>query len=361
MIRTLLGAAALLGMAGALTATACGAKSGLPVPDTVSEGAGGDAGVSCLPGIITLTKAQPTILFVIDRSGSMGGHLGKNSGSSSRWKILGSALAATLPEVDDKMAIGALIFPSSGFGAGGPTCAVPGAPDLAPGLGHVGLLLSLMQFTSPHGATPTAAAIDAASAQLQGVRAAKDARALVLATDGGPDCNESLDASTCRCANGGNGCKGHAGRCLDDARTEERIAAALADGLPTYVIGIQDEGDDTLTDVLDAMADAGGRPKLTGGSRYYAARSEGELTEALAVIRDQVGACVFLTSSVPDTNGSIEVTLNGGTLPFDPTGAEGWSWSDQENGEMVLHGKACMAAIAAGGAGLQAQVACQGP
>ena len=155
------------------------------------------------------------------------------------------------------------------------------------------------------------------------------------------DCNDALDPSTCRCVNGMQSCKGKSSRCLDDVRTEERIAAALAVGLPTYVIGIQDEGDDALTDVLDSMADAGGRPKLDGGQRYYAARSEGELTSALAVIRDQVGACVYLASSVPDPQGSITVSLGGATIPHDPSGIEGWTWADQANGEIILAGSAC--------------------
>jgi hypothetical protein len=339
-------------------AASCGARSGLPVPEVEQGGHGGEGGIACVPGIIALTKAQPTIMFVIDRSGSMGRHFG--NGQGTRWEILGSALSATLPSVDQAMAIGALIYPKGGQGNGA-TCAVPAAPDLAPATGHVSLLLTLMSFTSPGGSTPTAAAMDTAAALLVNVRAASTARALVLATDGGPDCNDALDPSTCRCVNGMQSCKGKSSRCLDDVRTEERIAAALAVGLPTYVIGIQDEGDDSLTDVLDAMADAGGRPKLDGGQHYYAARSEGELTSALAVIRDQVGACVYLASSVPDPQGSITVSLGGVTIPYDPAGIEGWSWADQSNGEIVLAGSACVAATAAGHAGLQATVGCQGP
>ena len=131
-------------------------------------------------------------------------------------------------------------------------------------------------------------------------------------------------------------------------------------GLPTYVIGIQAEGDSPFSDVLDAMASAGGRPKVGGDQQYYAARSQAELDAALAAIRDQVGHCTYLSSSVPDDDGAITVTLGDTAIPHDTTGAEGWTWGSKSNGEIVLVGSACAAAATAGSPALTADVQCKG-
>src|SRR5205814_552534 len=135
--------------------------------------------------------------------------------------------------------------------------------------------------------------------------------------------------------------------CLDDARTVQRIADVAGMGTPTYVIGIQGDADDQLTDVLNAMADAGGRPKLDGGNHYYAARSSDELNLAFSTIRDQV-QCTYLTSSVPDPGGSIAILLNGQPLPYDPNGLTGWKWGSRANGEILLSPGACAEAVSPG-------------
>ena len=339
---------------------ACGARSSLPYPDS---GAGGDAAspaVACSTGTITLTKADPTLMLVLDRSGSMDSPLGASSGGASRWEILTQALGSTLPAVDDTMEIGALLYPEEGaLGPGSHgsfSCEVPGSPDLSPKTGNVSALLSIMGSTFPAGATPTAAALDSAASALSSVRAATAARALVLATDGGPNCNSSLDADSCECISGGQHCH-DATMCLDDTNTVDRIAHYEKLGLPTYVIGILDPDDTQFTSVLDAMAKAGGRAKTTGTESYYPATSASELNDALSVIRDQV-ACTYLTTSVPDVGGTISVLVNGTTLVFDTSGAAGWSWANQRNGEIVLAPDACAVAAAAPAGTIVAKVIC---
>ena len=194
--------ASLAVVAGATSLGAgCGARTGLMVDGVVADAnavtdvsdaeAGADV-VTCTPGVITLAKATPAVMFVLDRSGSMADSLGATNGNQSKWTLLANALRATLPTVDDAMQIGALFFPSAGAGGpGGSQCSVPGAPDLSPATGNVQPLLKLMQQTRPNGGTPTADALQVAAARLLGVRAASTARALVLATDGAPDCDAS--------------------------------------------------------------------------------------------------------------------------------------------------------------------------
>ena len=86
------------------------------------------------------------------------------------------------------------------------------------------------------------------------------------------------------------------------------------------------------------MAVAGGRPQA-GAHKYYAATSEQELDGALVAIRDKVGACTYLTPSVPDAQGHITLAIDGKPVVLDD--ANGWAWIDQSNGELVLSGDAC--------------------
>jgi len=324
---------------------ACGRGTPLRVPYQPVD-AGVDGGVPCIPGIVTLTRARATVLFVLDRSGSMRDPFG----DTSRWGALERGLSQSLPAVDQTMAVGAYLFPSSSG------CTVQVNANLLPATGNVTSLVNLLRSTSPNGGTPTADALQAAAAALSRVRAARSARALVLATDGAPGCNRALNPLTCVCTTVGP-CDLNPANCLDDVRTLERMTAITATGLPTWVIGIQDLSDTVFVDVLDRMAVAGGRPRATS-PRFYPAASPAELEAALVAIRDQVGGCTFLTISVPDAQGDIRVRLNGVEVTEDPSGAQGWSWADRTNGELVFAGQAC--AQAAQLAVVTAQVGCSG-
>ena len=219
---TLRAAGAACGIAAALAS--CGARTGLlaPEPDASVIDAGDDAeAVKCHPGSFTLAKARPTVMFVVDRSGSMNTRF---SSAGSRWAVLGKALASALPPVDPTMQIGLLVFPLAGSSRSDTSCGLPGAVNLLPALHNVQPLLGVLGSTGAGGATPTADAISLAGKALLGVRTAKSARAMVLATDGGPNCNSALDPATCVCADLGQNCRRDGALCLDDKRTVSRIA-----------------------------------------------------------------------------------------------------------------------------------------
>ena len=316
----------------------------------IAEDAGSDidAGmVPCTPGRIALTPAVPVVMFVLDRSASMNTSFGA---AGNRWQSLTAAFGQALPAADQTMQVGALVFP---VGAGGQSCSAPGGANLSPAIGNVPALLRLMRVTSPAGSTPTSDAMDSAAAAVRGIRAAGTARALVLATDGAPDCNTALDPRTCVCVSN-TGCT--ATRCLDDARTVDRIRALTASGLPTYVIGIQRESETALVAALNAMAVAGGRPRTGASQQYYPATSDAALQTALVTIRDQVKGCVFLTTSVPDAEGSFTLTL--GDTPIVEDDSNGWRWSNRANGELLLSGEACALAERQAAPALTAIVAC---
>jgi len=142
----------------------------------------------------------------------------------------------------------------------------------------------------------------------------------VLATDGAPTCTANPLAGT-----------------LSELRR------AAADGIPTYVIGVADDA--TLRASLQAMAEAGSRAR-TGSQGFYSAQSPADLRLAFRTIRDQVGSCSFLTSSVPDSDGGIKVTFERDVVPADDGGTGGWRWTDRDNGELALVGPVCASAVA---------------
>lgn len=282
--------------------------------------AGVDAGLDagfvpkpCIDGTFSLSPAEPVVMMVLDRSCSMDALI---SPTQTRWEALVASLQATLPQVDQRMQLGGLAFPSSNTDA----CIVPSVAGIWPARGNVPLLLSNLGALTPSGPTPTQSALNVASQVLRGRRAGNSARALVLATDGEPTCTSSP---------------------LDDVLLELRRAAT--DGIPTYVIGIADDA--TLRPSLQAMAVAGSRPR-PGAQAFYSAQSPAELQLAFRTVRDQVGACSFLTSSVPDGDGGIRVTFEGAELPVDVNGSGGWRWTDRENGELALVGAVCSRAVA---------------
>jgi hypothetical protein len=320
-----------------LALAACGRTEPYRFTARGGTDAGADAGqpvVGCTPGMIGLAKATPKVMFVLDRSTSMNSPFGATR--ASRWRSLSGALTRVLPPSDSKMAIGALLFPQ-GIGS---SCAAPAGANLPPALGNVPPLVALLVNTQPGGQTPTAQAVQAAGAILVSERAAKGARAVVLATDGAPHCNASLDPNTCTCADSSRRCNA-ATLCLDDVRTVNAIAGLKVLGIPTWVLGIQDNST-TAIGVLNAMARAGGRAR-TGTTAYYAVSSETALDTALTDIRNQVGGCVFLSSSVPSEGGRIDVRVDGESVLADPV--DGWAWTDLSNGELELSGAACDALL----------------
>lgn len=310
-----------------------------------------DAGTKpCIEGRFPLAPATPVVVLVLDKSGSMAERFGGPT-TDTKWNALRDSLRTTLPAVNETMQLGLLLYPVSI----NQSCSSFVRPNLDPALRQVPTIIQALDDALPAGGTPTADAIQAAANSLLDRRTASTARALVLATDGVPNCNSVLNPRTCVCS-ATPPCSALA--CVDDDRSVLRVSNIADAGIPTYVIGIESNTGSSF-DSLDRMAVAGGRalPAAPGGRRYYAATNSAELAQAFSSIRDQVARCTFLTSSVPNATGSIRVEADERVVPFDPSGVMGWSWSDRPNGEVVFRGAACNQ-VMMGVQKLEAVVAC---
>lgn len=309
--------------------------------------------IGCVPGKFTFSLATPQLMFVLDRSGSMDFSLTANEpappGQPSRWSALEASLAQTITPFTNEIAMGARFFPSANADGFDPVQAcIQDAPSAAitPALGNAATILSRFQTTTPIGGTPTALALQQAAQEVSTSRAL--ARAIVVATDGAPNCNAALDGDTCTCTSSNplactNSASGGT-NCLDDVRTVQTVTNIYGTRkIPVYVVGIGVTG--SFASTLDAMAIAGGRPR-SGSPKYFAADTPAELTSAFTIIRDSVAKCSYITPSSPNDPDAIVVELAGQTIQRDPNHVDGWDWIDQDYGHVQLYGSACALATA---------------
>jgi hypothetical protein len=175
---------------------------------------------------------------------------------------------------------------------------------------------------------------------------------VILATDGGPNCNlrASCDAAHCLaniegvgdCSNGNNCCDPQdptygPSDCLDTEPTKAAIANLLASGISTYVIGLPSSGTSSYASVLDAMAVAGGTARPSEPF-YYAVNAVSELDQVLQSIGATVIlSCQFALASVPPEPNKVNVYFDSDVVAQDDT--NGWAWISAT--DLELRGDAC--------------------
>jgi len=342
---------------------ACGAKTGLLLPDGgpdayvpppdawIPPDVGPDVppidGCTDIP--FTLAPEPAEVVFVVDRSNSMALGLDgmpTDDFERSRWRVLGNVLDDTL-RTEPLILAGAKFFPDdlSGFPMPGPAevCAVSSVIDVRPGGGSTDRIIRVFDATLPFGGTPTVSAIEASAEFLRDRSRPGVPQFIVLATDGGPNCNPpDLPLGVCRCAGEPASCLDPTfGRvnCLDDVRAVE-VIGDIARDIPVFVIGFDDTTRPDLTEILENMAVAGGRPRPIGaGRRFYEVQSRSDLESALGAIAGEVARCRLYTDFVADEGLAVTIRVNDTPIPEDPE--NGWVWRDRDMGEIELVGDAC--------------------
>lgn len=353
MARAALVSAATLPLGGALAS--CGKDPmGAPRPGSGSDGGGGglidigddggppplDAAGLCGNQLHQVVTDAPNIYFLIDASGSMSILA---SGSATRYERVRGAAIDLVRRLGALINVGVALFPrnaaSDGCHVGGQVLAVsPGDPYVeGQGSGPTTNAFSSATAILPEGGTPLAATLEALTPTLTGLTGRT---IVVLATDGGPNCNEAAsclpeeciphvegqcDATCCEPA----GLAGPTG-CVDRAATVAAVAAVAAAGIDVYVIGIP--GSELYGDVLDDMAIAGGAPQFVSPF-YYKVDSLDALGGVLGEIAGVVVSCEFDLQDPPPEQDRTNVYLDAALIPYSET--DGWRWKSDAVVELV--------------------------
>lgn len=294
----------------------------------------------CADVHLDATPVAPTVIMLVDQSGSMGGRISP-SDARQRWPLLQDALinetSGLLHDLEGVVRFGLVMYSARVTG-----------PDDAPVLSGVCPLLStvspmLNNFDEiaavygparPIDQTPTPDAINAVVDDLIAHPPSAGTPSIVLVTDGEPDtCTEFLD----------------------DGQEESVAAAARAhdNGINLYVLGV---ATDVSRGHLQDVANAG--VGLMGGADapYWTAEDDATLRDALSTIVTTTLSCEV------DLNGAIDVEmacagqvrLNGTPITCnDPNG-----WVIVDDNTILLQGSSCELAQA-GSVTLDATFPCE--
>lgn len=335
-------------------------------------GEGGDSGGMCetLVGLnncggtrVEATRVPVNILLVIDKSGSMTDQ--PTGFGTNKWEAMKEALATAVANAPPTVATGLILYP---FQAGstipleceGATCCAVPDPGAAVRVGiaanNADAIDQALAEASPGGGTPTAPALERALQYFtegEGLLLEGE-KYVLLATDGGPNCNYDIqcEAAACtpnldgapQCADG-NCCDGAGEYCVDDQGVTAQINALNAAGIRTFVVGIP--GTEEYADYLDSFARAGGVPAQTGSRDYFAvsgALGVTGLTDVLTNITTAlVTSCEIALSEAPAQPSLVNLAIDCEVLPKEGDAAgSGWEFDDEnEPHSVIVHGPAC--------------------
>ena len=330
----------------------------------------GETGVdacAALTGLCGGAKVEANLrivnmLLVIDKSGSMTDPFG----SDDKWTALKSALGTALTNVRTEMNFGMIMYPYSVLHSipldnCGDTCcevddtAAAVTVPVAPGTVSVMQIGDQLESTTPGGGTPTAKALAAAYDYFKngaGASLAGD-NYVLLATDGGPNCNPDLtcEGDTCttnldgQCTNSSNCCKPDKSRiqCLDADSVLAELEGLAAINVPTFVVGLP--GTQQYSTYLDQFAEAGAVPNPTGDTKYYdvsAANGVQGLVDVFETITTQLVRSCNIPLADPPTTDLVNVAIDCTLVPHDSPDGSGWVLDPPvDPTQVILSGPVC--------------------
>jgi hypothetical protein len=346
--------------------------------DSGSAGAAGSDGPVCGGTTLAASPKVVNVLLVVDKSSSMTAT--PTGFGDSKWNGLRSALSSALDATSGKVAYGLDFFPSSGS----PSvplpngCALPASGDPAVAIAADALTVAAIKKAltdnSPAGATPTAAALGRALSYFtKGAGAAlKGEHYVLLATDGGPNCDDSLScqAATCTvnmdglCPASTNCCDVKLdpqgpGKCLDDGATVAMVKELAKANIKTFVVGIP--GTEAYGSTLDSLATGGGEPNPNAPPSYFAISASGGVKALSQVLTNittgLITSCELVLSEQPPDLDKINVVIDGKTILEGD--ADGWSLDQTSTPPtIVLKGATCATVSKSGAEKLSVTFGC---
>ena len=290
-----------------------------------SNGTPGDN--SCITANVEFEHLTPTVMLLIDKSGSML----DDFGGANRWQSVAETLFDPAEGIIQTLAasvrFGMALY-TSNDGGSVEAGACPLLDEVAIAINNFAGMAAVFNGTQPdEGAdTPTAESVTAVTTVL-GAYPEPGPKFIILATDGDPDRCDDPDANDDP---------------MSRANSVQAVETAYAMGITTHVISV---GDDITLSHLQDLANAGAG--VDSGATYYQANNKEALVTAFQAITGTISNCIFnLNGTVnPAQAGEGTVSLNGAPLGYqDPNG-----WVLSSNDAIQLQGAACDA-VTQGGA-----------
>ena len=277
------------------------------------------------------------VMLVVDRSYSM-------IEDDDRWSPMLAAIRQVVEGLDQTVQFGLVVFPNPRPGPDVPAdvaeaCA-PGRVDVEPNFGTGAQIMAILEASEPRfgQGTPTHSALLAAGEAL--TQGAGGADYILLATDGGPGCNFTLDYNACTCLTGGSCvvCE-MPQNCLDDARTINEVATLRArQQIETMVLGITDDGFlPEARRVLDAMAVAGGSAV---DGRHFEVNSLDAIGQQILASAGRVVPCRYALGGAAAFVDRLIISIDDMPIMRDPSRQNGW---DVDGDAIEFFGSACRA------------------
>ena len=272
------------------------------------------AGGGCADVVVDFAPQIPSVLLLIDQSGSMT----EQFGGGSRWNVLHDILMdpndGIVKQLDSAVRFGLALY----SGDGGQNC--PELTTVPVALGNYATIEASYGPQNPLDETPTGESI---TAVLPALLAVTDPgpKAIVLATDGEPD--------TCAQPNPQNG----------QGVAVAAAQAAYAAGVSLYIIAV---GNEVSAGHQQDMANAGTGKALDhsqGDAPFYPANDPQALADAFQTIINGQRSCILTLNGTIDPDKAAEgsVTLDGNPLGYgDPDG-----WKLDSPTQIELTGAAC--------------------
>jgi len=267
----------------------------------------------------------PDLLILLDRSNSMAGNL---------WTTMKQALGQILNEYEDKINFGLMMFPALSCAGLSDQCKAPTGIPVPIAELNAQEIIDAMGGTNTCGGTPTAKTLETALSYLNTLPA-EESKYVLLATDGAPCCNASLNTSSCRCT---RAICASAEQCLDDVATVSAATQLSTAGVPVYVLGIP--GTQQWESVMQDIAEAGDT------QQWYNAQNTADIQAALEDIAGKIVSCTFdinweeLNEDVdPDM---VNWYFDDEVVKKDEARKEGWNYTEDDNNDSVtFYGSFC--------------------
>lgn len=332
--------------------------------------------VSCGNDTVRIFERQPTIYFVLDTSGSMQDYVLK--GKDTKIEAARTALKTVVSEIGHRVKYGMTAFPGAdpeidldevdiedlplfGCAPGDEVFAIePGDPITCVNRPPSGPVLARFNSTlrdlEATGGTPLSPTLAAIAPNLLGQ---EGTTAVVLVTDGSPNCNADTECEAKDCSLNlthrthqdipcddsynccdpdlvGDDIRFPAANCVDGDASVRGVELLQANGIDTYVIGVR--GNEDFDDVMNRLAVAGGQPR-EGDRAYYDVENLAELTDTIRAIGSKLAQnCELELLERPAFAGELNVYFDAEVVPSDPENG----WTAQGN-LVTLHGEACEA------------------